>query len=226
MWFTKLLKALPAIASTVLGIGGARAGARVNEAGLNANEDKLALERAAAEQNNARQNAVTSANLRSNDQSDAVLGGYREGVKDVHFNRPSGVEDTGGTGGARPSAIIGLSAMGHNQKADALARILADNPTLKTPTPGLTPVPQANGFDKFLNITGGLAGAGALVNTLLHPAGSEDGGAAGTVTPSAPVTFGNNPFSGSGSGLKPTTPLPDPNAPWFKKKPPVNVFGG
>lgn len=225
-FLSALLALAPLISKAVSAMSGSRANARVNEAGLNANEDKLALERAAQEQNNARQNAVTDANLRSSDQSDAVLGGYREGVKDAHFNRPEGVEDTGMTGGARPSAIVGLSQMGHDQKAAALARLLAGNPSLNTKTPELTPVPKPTGFDKFLNIVSGISGAAGLVNNVVTGMKGSNSDSEGDVMPTGSVSFGANPFTKHNALVN--TPLPDPNAPWFKPKAlkPVTFGGG
>lgn len=128
-----------------------RAGARVDEAGLNASRDNQALQRAQIEQNNARQNLLTDENYRTSERGAAVRGGLLAGLDDYHVTRPSGVTSGMATGGLRPSAIVNGKAMGAGFQKDALARLLAES-SLVRDTPALTPIPEAGKFDKFLNI--------------------------------------------------------------------------
>lgn len=138
-----------------------RAGARVAEAGLNAQRDAQTLTRAQIEQNNARQNLLTDQNFRTGERSAAVRGSLLSGIEDFHVDRPDGIPSRAMTGGARPSAIADRKALGQQFEKDALARLLAES-TLIRDTPALTPIPEAGKFDKFLNIID-LLGTGADV---------------------------------------------------------------
>lgn len=138
----KIATAASAIGKVAGNTSTARAGARVQEAALNADQDRLALDRAAQAQR-----------ARATDESSAVRGGLLEGVRDAEITRPEGVTDHITSGGLRPSAIAGGAAMGKQFKDDALARIIADNST-----PQLTKNPSAGKLDKFLNFASGVGG--------------------------------------------------------------------
>lgn len=135
-----LLALAPLAAKLFGGMSKARADARVSEAGLNANQDKLAIDR-----------AVVDNNLTQSKQGSAYQNAYREGVQDFKIERPNGVPSRASTGGFRPSSITGGNALGKQFKEQDLASIMAG-------TPKLTPPPKAGKFDKFLNIAGGIAG--------------------------------------------------------------------
>ncbi len=188
--------------------------ARVQETQLNNTQDELALQRAFAEQGNSRANLAASDTARRSDEGAALKGGYLQGVQDYHVTRPEGVPDGHATGGLRPSAILGKEAIGKTMQDSANARIAANYPTLNTATPNLTPVPEANGFDKFLNIARGITGAISLAGNIKDQIDQN--------TDSPPII----------DPLHPNTPLPtptfyDPNNPLGLpqgKKP--NYFAG
>ncbi len=136
-----LLALAPLVAKLFGGAESARTSARAAESAQNAKNDTLALNRAEID------SVLTDAR-----QSSAKRNALLEGVTDYSATRPAGVPQAHATGGLRPSAIAGGSAMGKQFKDADLAALLAG-------TPQLTPNPQPNGFDKFLNIAGGIAGA-------------------------------------------------------------------
>lgn len=145
----KIASAASTIGKVAGDMSGARAGARVAEQGLNADYDRLALERAAQEQRG-----------RATDENSAIRGGLLEGVKDAEVaTNPDGSRSL--TGGLRPSAIAGGSAMGKQFKDDALARLVADNST-----PELTKRPEAGNLDRFLNVLSGVAGIADVAGNL------------------------------------------------------------
>jgi hypothetical protein len=117
-----------------------RTQARVATAAANQNQDAQAINR-----------AVVDNTLTQSKQDDAYKNSLRAGIQDYHVTRPDGVPDGHATGGLRPSAYLGGNALGAQFKDADLASIMAG-------TPKLTPPPQANGFDKFLNIGSGIAG--------------------------------------------------------------------
>ncbi len=151
-FITALLALAPLISKLFSGTEKARTDARIQETNLNASQDANAINR-----------AVTDNELTQSKQSDAMKNALRAGIKDYSVTRPDGVPNGRATGGLRPSAYSGGNALGTQFENSDLASIMAG-------TPKLTPPPQANGFDKFLNIGSGIAGllglAGQAKNAL------------------------------------------------------------
>lgn len=143
-WLSALLALAPLASKLFGGASKARAEARVAESGLNAGQDKMAIDR-----------AVVDNNLTQSKQDDAIKNGLRAGLKDFSVNRPAGVPGGKMTGGLRPSAITNGNKLGQQFQDADLASIMAG-------TPALTPPPKAGKFDKFLNIAGGIAGLAGL----------------------------------------------------------------
>ncbi len=153
-----LLALAPLIGKLFGGTEKARTDARIQETQLNNQQDTNAINR-----------AVVDNNLTQSKQDSAVKNALRAGIKDYSVTRPDGVPMGHSVGGLRPSAITGVNGLGTQFENSDLASIMAG-------TPKLTPPPQANGFDKLLNIGGGIAGllglAGQVKNTM-NPDGSD-----------------------------------------------------
>lgn len=200
-----------------------RAQARVAETGLNNQQDRLAIDRAESAQNNARQNVQTDTTYRETQRKNAIKSAYLKGVRDYHVTRPTGVPDGRAVGGARPSAITGKEALADEFGTDAMNRYRAGAPGLDTPTPGLTPVPEANGWDKFFNVMRGISGAASIASQFI-PTGNADAGGGTLLSPDKL----SNVFQGStdwGSTTPVNTPMPD-GSDMFKPRKLSNVFGG
>lgn len=211
----------PEIGAIVNGIGEAagttednRNKARIAETGLNDKQDELALQRALNEQGNARANLAAGTAYNKANESDAVHGGFLGGVQDANITRPDGIPTVHVTGGARPSAIQGKEAMGQQFQKAALDRIAAGTPTLNTATPTLTPIPEANGFDKLLNVARGISGAYNTINSLTP---AQDLGPQNV--PGGGLDAPTNP-----NGLVNTFPIDDPNHLYQPPKPQPNLF--
>jgi len=157
-----------------------RATARVNEAGLNAEADRLALEKAGQDAVNARANVATDTDYRAKQTNAAIRGGLLKGITDASITRPAGIPTVSVQGGLRPSAIAGKDAMGDQFQRDAMLRYMQGAPGLKGDSAALTPLPKAGKFDKLLNVVsgiGGLAGIGGELASLGKPSAPDISGA-------------------------------------------------
>jgi hypothetical protein len=142
------------------GAAAASAAGRAQTAGINQNQDRNALGLYDAQLKGAQQ----ALNQNSQLASQAARGDLMSNVQDVNFtNLPPGVHTAGMTGGLRPSDL-GPNARqaGQTLSRNALLQLL-QGPTNLPKAPTLTPLPDANGFDKFNQILGyGGSMAGAL----------------------------------------------------------------
>lgn len=139
------------------------------------------------------------------DQTDAVHGGYLQGMRDMSISSPSQVPRSTVTGGMRPSAITNADQIGKAMQQRAIASML--NPTKPGGSfdasgavtgggsdrmmtlPYLKPIsaiPQSNGVDTALGI-GDLIGAGSsLASQYMQP---NTGAAANPATTATPVVL-------------------------------------
>jgi hypothetical protein len=162
-WLSALLAAAPVVGKLAGKLVGNRAQARVNEAGLNADMDRLAQQKADQDATNARANVATDTGYRNTQMGNAIRGGLLSGVQDAVITPPEGIQMGQITGGLRPSAIQNKTAMGDQFQRDAMMRYMQGAPGLKGDSPSLTPTPQAGKLDKILgaaSFLGGLAGLG------------------------------------------------------------------
>lgn len=171
---------------------GNRAKARTQEAALNAEQDRLGLEKARFDADNARANIETDTRYRNTQFNNAARGGLMAGMQDAKVTAPPGVFVGEVTGGLRPSAIRNRESMGDQLQRDSILRYMQGAGGLHGDSPALTPVPQAGKLDKVLGVAsflGGLAGVadyahGQYSATPQQVAGALSGLPIGSMSPS------------------------------------------
>lgn len=186
-WLTAAIMAAEALGKLAGKIKSGRAAARVQEAALNAEQDRLAQEKNRQDAENARANVSTDTAYRNTQMNNAVRGGLLSGMQDISFDVPELGPLPTITGGLRPSAIKGKQAMGDQFQRDAMLRYMQGAQGLHGDSPALTPVPQAGKLDKILGVAsfiGGLAGLGK--DTYRQIKGMDDGDMDTTMPGSAP----------------------------------------
>jgi hypothetical protein len=133
--------------------------------------------------------------------NDAMRGGLAANAQDVVANRPKGIPNVSFSGGIRPSAFgpQGREA-GQELSRQALLRLMEGDKFEKLPSPtvlpelGMSELPKASGFDKFLGIVGPLLDGVAAYKSMGGQFGRDDDGEAGGSGMTPPSLAGVTPF--------------------------------